>query len=412
MKIAIFTDSYYPMLNGVTVSIDNLTHELRALGHSVYIFAPKFDDYVDTDPHVYRLKAFKVVSSEPEVHMPVVLPHKLVKEVQRHDFDIIHAHGNGFFSLLGYQVAKVKGVPFVMAFHTELTRYMHYVFNGRLITPHMAARAMRVWGNISDYVVTPSTKMKKELIAYGVKKPIAVIPNFVYAERFKTTKRGFLHDAYNIPTNSPILLSVGRLGREKNFPFLLRAFEKVAEKQTKVHLVIVGGGEEAQTIQNYAQKLKAADRIHFAGKIEQKNIPLAYADADIFVFASRTETQGVVMLEAASAGLPFVVVKDGAYEHIIISGENGYQVAPQTQAFADSVLELLQNSTQRKAFGKKSKQLVDENFSPQNLAKDMINLYQLALLKHKKRRITLKKVNKVVLARLYHTTGFFSRIFQ
>ncbi|MEK7605893.1 MAG: glycosyltransferase [Patescibacteria group bacterium] len=412
MRIAIFTDSYYPMLNGVTVSIANLTKELRALGHTVYIFAPKFDNYQDTEKDVYRLKAFKVISSEPEVHMPIALPHQLVKEIQKHDFDIVHAHGNGFFSFLGYQVAKVKGVPFVLTFHTQLTEYMHYVFKGKIITPRMAATALRIWGNISDTVVTPSEKMKKELVSYRIKKPMVVVSNFIYPEKFQSEKKGFLHELCKIPKNSPILLSVGRLGKEKNFLFLLKAFQIVAQKDKLVHLVVVGGGEEANSIKNYADKLGLSQRVHFTGKIDQANIPLAYADAEIFVFASLTETQGIVILEAASSGLPFVVVKDGAYKHIIKTDVNGYQVPLNASAFAQKVLYLLDNATVRDKFGAASKRIISENFKPKKVAEDMVAVYTATLARRSRKRFTLRSLNKAALQRLYRNSEIFSRVFQ
>lgn len=412
MKIAIFTDSYYPMLNGVTISIANLAKELRALGHSVYIFAPKFDGFIDTEIDVYRLKAFKILSSEPEVHMPFVLPHKLVKEIQRHDFDIVHAHGNGFFSFLGYQVAKVKGVPFILTFHTQMTQYMHYLFNGRLVTPRMAARAMRIWGNICDIIVTPSEKMKKELISYGVKKNISVVPNFVYGDKFRTKQKNFLHDLCMIPRSSPILLSVGRLGKEKNFSFLIKSFQKISLKDNTVHLVIIGDGEEADSIKKLATKLKLDDKVHFPGKISQEDIPKAYADADIFVFSSTSEVHPMVVLEAAAAGLPFVVVNDGAYANIVVNDGNGYLVSPQISLFAQKVLQLLQDNDMRQKFGKVSSQMVEEHFNPQKLTEEMLTVYREAISRQKTGRMNLRRINKAAVKRLYQTTGFFGRIFQ
>lgn len=412
MKIAFFTDSYYPMLNGVTVSVANYAAELRALGHTVYIFAPKFDHYQDKEKDVYRLKALKVISTEPAVHMPFLLPHQYLTELQPRDFDIVHAHGNGFFSLLGYQMAKMKGVPFVMTFHTEMTKYMHYIFNGKLITPKMAATGLKISANVCDRVISPSEKMRRELLSYGVDKPINVVPNFVYPEKFTSTEKGFLHKKCSIPEYDQVLLSVGRLGKEKNFTFLLRAFKKVTDSNANCHLVIVGGGEEAESIKQYSKDLHLSEKVHFTGKIEQKDIAKAYADADIFVFASRTETQGVVILEAAASGLPFVVVKDGAYQNAIIDNQNGYQVPLNVTTFAQKVLELLNDKKKREEFGKRSQQIVQDNFSPSVLAQEMINAYEETLFARKPRRISFKRLNTAALRRLYKTTEILDKIFE
>ena len=162
-----------------TISVQNYAKELRDLGHTVYIFAPKFKDYKDTDKDVYRLSAVKVLQTEPEVHMPFLMPHRILKEINPRDFDVIHAHGNGFFSFLGYQMALIKGIPYVLTVHTQHTRYTHYIFNGKIITPRIAAAGLRVISNMCDEVITPSFKMKKELVHYGATKPVNVIPNFV-----------------------------------------------------------------------------------------------------------------------------------------------------------------------------------------------------------------------------------------
>ncbi len=412
MKIAFFADTYYPMLNGVTVSVEHFAREMRALGHTVYIFAPKMEDYEDREKDVYRLKSFRFLSTDPGVHVPFLLPHHYLTQIQPRDFDIIHAHGNGFFSLLGYQLAKMKGVPFFMTFHTDMARYVHYLLNGKVITPSMAARGLRISANICDMVISPSYKMKKELLSYGVKKPIAVVPNFIYPEKFIVQQRGYLHDRCGIPKNSPILLSVGRLGIEKNFLFLLDAFKKVIESEPLSHLVIVGDGDEAQNIKDYAQKLGLSGRVHFPGKIEQKKIALAYSDAEIFLFTSRTETQGIVLLEAAASGLPFVVVRDSAYKGMVVDGENGYQVPANATIFSQKVIELLRDEEKKKAFGKRSRELVQENFNPKLVAENMIYLYQQALINKKPRRISFKRLNSSAWKRLYKTTEIFDRIFE
>jgi len=412
MKIAFFTDSYYPMLNGVTVSVEHFAKEMRALGHTVYVFAPKIDGYTDKEKDVYRLKSLRFFSTDPGVHVPFLLPHHYLTQIQPRDFDIIHAHGNGFFSLLGYQLAKVKGVPFFMTFHTEMTRYVHYLLNGKVITPNMAAKGLRISANICDTVVSPSFKMKKELLLYGVKKPIVVVPNFIYSEKFANTAEGYLHKLCNIPETSPILLSVGRLGKEKNFLFLLDAFRLIVEKEPLSHLVVVGGGDEAEHIKEYAKKIDLGKRIHFTGKISQDKIPLVYADSEIFVFSSQTETQGIVLLEAAAAGLPFVVVKDSAYKGIIVDGQNGYQVLPSITKFSGKVIELLEDKEKRNAFGKRSRELVTENFNPKIITENMLYEYQKALINKKPRRISLRRINSSAWKRLYKTTEILDRIFE
>jgi len=189
MKIGIITDSYYPQLNGVVVSVDNFTRELRKLGHEVYIFAPLLKNYKDKDRNVFRISNFKVISSEPEVLVPLPMPRLSYQQIFNINLDVIHAHGNGAFSFLGCQIAKLKGIPFILTFHTVHTKYTHYFLNGKVIRPKMVALGMRMFADICDGIITPSEKMKNELIAYGVKKEIKIIPSFIDFSRFQKNKR-------------------------------------------------------------------------------------------------------------------------------------------------------------------------------------------------------------------------------
>jgi len=412
MKIAFFTDSYYPMVNGVTISVANLADELRVLGHTVYIFAPKYNDYKDVQKDIYRFNSFKVLDMDPAVHMPFMLPHNIVRDIQPLDFDIIHAHGNGFFSLLGYQVALMKRIPFILTFHTQLTLYTHYILGGKIITPRVAAATLRVLGNMCDTALTPSEKMKDELISYGVKKPIAVVPNFVYADKFNSHEKNYLHALCNIPSSSVIVLSVARLGKEKNLLFLLKAFKDVAVHDIDAHLVIVGSGEEELALKDYVSKNKLSHLVHFTGKIQPSDMAKVYAGADIFAFASISEVHPMVILEAGAAGLPFVVVDDGAYKDIIEDGKNGYVVPLQLSLFTQRLLDLISNPDTRVAFGLVSKNLIEKNFSPKKLTLRMLEVYEHTIFNKKQGRITIKSINKATLKRLYQMTDVLDRMFQ
>jgi len=193
MKIGYFTDTYYPQLNGVTISVGQFAQMLRKQGHTVYIFAPKIKDYNDNEGDIFRIRSVKIISSEPEVMMPLLLPEASMRKIFNLDLDIVHAHGNGPFSFLGYQVAKAKNIPFVMTFHNLHTKYTHYIFNGKVIKPRMVAAGLRVFGNICNSVIVPSEKMRREIQRFGVKKPIFVVPNFVDMSRFGYAEKGYLH---------------------------------------------------------------------------------------------------------------------------------------------------------------------------------------------------------------------------
>lgn len=409
MKIGVITDTYYPQLNGVTVSVDNFVRGLRALGHEVYVFAPLIKNYKDTDKNIFRIPSFKVISSEPEVLVPLPVPRQSYGQIFRINFDLIHAHGNGAFSFFGCQVAKLRGIPFILTFHTVHTKYTHYFLNGKVIRPKMVALGLRMFADICDGIITPSEKMKDELTTWGTKKEIKVIPNFIDFTRFQKSKKGYLRKRFSIPKTHKILLTVGRLGKEKNFPFLVDMFKKLQSQEKNTHFVIVGQGGELGNLKRLASKLGLSKKIHFTKKAEAELMPDIYKDADIFVFASTTETQGVCVLEAAASGLPIVVVKDAAFSNLVIDGKTGFSVSADQEIFAQKVIQLLKDNNLRRRFGSQAKEIARKNFESKYLTKQLLEYYKKVLSTYRPKVEMLRKINRATLAPLFRATKSFLR---
>ncbi|MBI4096215.1 MAG: glycosyltransferase [Candidatus Levybacteria bacterium] len=409
MKIGVITDTYYPQLNGVTVSVDNFVRGLRALGHEVYIFAPLIKNHKDTDKNIFRIPSFKVISSEPEVLVPLPVPRQSYGQIFRINFDLIHAHGNGAFSFFGCQVAKLRGVPFILTFHTLHTKYTHYFLNGKVVRPGMVALGLRMFADICDGIITPSEKMKDELITYGVKKQIKVIPGFVDYSRFQKRKKGYLHKRFFIPKDHKILLTVGRLGKEKNFPFLINMFKKLQSQEKNTDFVIAGQGGELNSLKRLAEKLGLSKTIHFTKKAELELMPDIYRDADIFIFASTTETQGICVLEAAASGLPIVVVRDPAFDSLVIDGETGFSVSADQEIFAQKTIQLLRDNNLRRQFGNRAKEIARKNFESKYLTKQLLEYYKKVLSTYKPRVEMLRKINRATLVPLFRATTSFLR---
>lgn len=411
MKIAFFTDSYYPQLNGVTISVDNFAKELRKKGHTVYIFAPKVRKRKIPDENLTNLPSIKILSSEPAVYIPMPKSYKDYAKIFREDFDLVHAHGNGAFSLLGYQVARMKRIPYVLTFHTLHSKYTHYFLKGRVIKPRMVETGLKVFANLCDGIITPSEKMKKELMRYGVKKPIHVIPNFVETDEFKKIKKNYLHTKLKLPNDTPILLSVGRLGKEKNFEFVLEMFHDLILEDEHSHLAIVGNGTESKNLKQYADQLDISHRVHFTGKINKKYMPSVYKDASIFVFASTSEVHPLVALEASAAGLPLIVAKDDAFTNVVIENKNGYLLPLHKKLFIEKILLLLKDRKLRESMGEYSRELIDKNFPPNVLTEKLLNVYKL-VLSEKPEENTLQRINGGAVKRLLKTTKILDRLFS
>lgn len=375
MKICIFTDTYYPQINGVASSVHTTALALLKNGHEVTVFVPKLRGHKTLDLDTIGIYSLKFPFLPDEARIPIVLPSRNLLKLTRFDYDVVHAHGNGFFSLLALEVAKLHKKHFVLTFHTLWPEYTHYVFRGKVLKPRMVKFALKILANRCDGVVTPSEKMKNALVSYGVKRPIEILPNFVDMQKFNSTNREYLHIRLDIPKDHQILLSVGRLGKEKNFEFVIRVFQKLLVQRKNVHLVLVGDGPDKKRLQTIVKKLQIENRVHFTGFIAPSILPAVYSSSDIFVFASTTETQGLCVLEAASSGLPLVLVDDAAFNNMINNGKNGYVLPLKEEEFVEKISVLFNDNKLRKRFGRHSRKLISEKFEQDVIVKKLVDFY-------------------------------------
>lgn len=375
MTVGFFTDGFLPQINGVSTSVNNSAEGLRKRGHKVYVVAPKDPHFKDKNKYTIRLHSIPVIK-RLKLRLATHLPEMALLDISKIKFDIIHGHSGGPVTLLGFEYAKIKKVPYVFTYHTLFNKYTHYFLQGKVIKPKMAEVVSRIFCNQCDYIVAPTQRVKNELISYGVKKPIVVIPSGIDVEKFKTAKNGFLRKKLNIANDKKILLYVGRLAKEKSLDFLIKAFSEVARKDKSSVFVLVGdGGDgEAKILKNLANKLGLEKRVYFAGAVPQDKIAEVYADGYLFLFASESETQGMVIIESLASGLPVVAVKDESLD-LIKNEENGVLVARNEHAFAESVLNLLSNSSKREKMSKVARKSA-ENLSVDKNAEKLENLYR------------------------------------
>lgn len=371
MKIGLFTDSYLPQLDGVATSVHAQAKELEKLGHEVYIIAPKHPNYRDKK-NVIRLFSFKLYE-KPLVRVGLQLPQRSLLKILQLDFDIIHGHSGGPVTFLGWQIAHMKKIPYVATYHTMWNRYSHYLLKGA-IRPRMLEISSVLFGNACDTLIAPTQKVRDALRSYGVKKPIVVIPSGLDVEKFAKPKRGYLRKKLDITNSDKIILSVCRLGKEKSVDFLIKSFKHVYETDPTAYLVLVGEGNERQQLTDLTIDLGINDRVKFTGGIPNERIPEVYADADLFLFASRTETQGLVILEAMISGLPVIAVADKAYKDIVKNDYNGYLLKKNVVLFAEHINKLLHEDTLRKQLGSNA-HLTGKKFSAKETARELVKVY-------------------------------------
>ena len=395
MKVGIFTDSYSPLTNGVTISTQSTVDAIRKLGHDVYVIAPSHPRHKDTEQKIYRLASVEFFT--PDARWAMQLPQKSLLEAVRIDFDVIHGHSGGPISLLGWELAQVKGIPFVYTYHTLWSKYTHYVMQGKLISPRMVEASSKITGNLCDFIIAPTERVKKELVSYGIHRDIKVLPTGIDLASYAKVPKGYIREKLGIAKNAKILLSVSRLGKEKSVDFLLHSFVRIHAKHPNTVLVLAGSGPERRSLRKLAKDLGIQDSVYFLGVIRHTVIPKVYADADIFVFASQTETQGMVILEAIATGLPVVVVQDAAYKGFVLNNKNGFSVRKNYDSFAAAVDKLLTDKNLYTAFSKHAKETASK-YSIDATAKYLEQVYNRLIKQHegkgRKRKVIIQSIEE------------------
>ena len=339
LRIAIFSDSALPVLNGVSISIDSLITELRNRGHSVHLFTARHPKVSEIEPHTYRFRAIETPWTKD---YPLAFPpfYRMLRKFRRHEFDVIHTHKPFTLGFVGLRWAESHGIPIVATYHTLYDRYVHYIpFIPRRYLRFKLAKHTNFYYNKVSHVITPSEASLKWLRRHSVTTPVTVIPTAALPKQF--FDRSEIRLKLGIPSDHKILLYVGRLAKEKNMSTLLEMAAIAFQSDPSLRLWLVGDGPYRTECVRMTRELGIGDRVKFVGFIPRAEVDRYYAAADLFVFASITETQGLVVQEAMNYGLPAVAVTGGGASEGIVEGENGFIVRNDAAAFAEEVLHVL-----------------------------------------------------------------------
>lgn len=345
MKVVFFTDSFLPSADGVATSVAMCAKELRRRGHKIYVVAPNQPHKKDPK-NVYRLVSLKLLKT-PEIWFALEVPQPALFKIASLDADIVHGHSGGPVSFMGWQFAQYRKIPFIETYHTLWKYYKHYIMLPEFLSKGLISRTTGFMGNKCDSIIAPSNKAKNDLVSQGIKKPIHVVPNGIYPEKFRLAKNNNLRKKLHIEEDTKIILTVGRLEKEKSIDFLIRSFIMIKKKYERSALVIIGEGRDEMLLKQLALSSGIGRDVYFAGKFDYTEMPGIYAGADLFAFASKTESQGMAVIEALASGLPAVVVRDSVFEDVVIEYENGFLTARNTGDFAHTVLKLLSDNELR-----------------------------------------------------------------
>ncbi len=329
MKIGLFTDTFYPEVNGVATSCLNLQRELSLRGHEVHVFAPKCKGWRE-----YENEYFHYINSIPLLALKdrnIALPgYASLSGALDLKLDVVHTNSEFFVGVFGSAIAKLTGCAKVHTYHTIWADYTYYITHG--IADKTAQKIMEKysewWCEKFDRIIAPSGKTERLLRKYGVMSPIDIIPSGMEITRFAPEKHSRqeideIRRECGVKDGERVLINIGRIAREKNLEQVLRVFPALLRQCPDVRFVIVGEGPMKEELEKTAEKLGVGGRVNFIGSRSWEIIDKYYAIGDVFVSASHSETQGLTYIEAMAAGLCVCAVDDPCLEDVITDGVNG-----------------------------------------------------------------------------------------
>ncbi|MBL8491098.1 MAG: glycosyltransferase [Rhodocyclaceae bacterium] len=345
MRVLMPTDVYFPRINGVSTSIETFRASLRERNVDIVVVAPEYGPG-PTEPGVVRVPARRV-PMDPEDRLMRWRPlNRTLLDAARNPFDLIHVQTPFAAHYAGTSLARRLGLPVIATYHTHFEEYFHHYLPWlpRALLRMAARRLARVQCNSLDAVVVPSRAMENALRDYGVEAPLHVLPTGIPGGQFAAGNREGFRARYGIPARRPMALFVGRVAHEKNIGFLLEAMGHLRASTPELLLLVAGEGPALPSLRAMAHRLGLETQVRFVGYQDRhRDLADCYAAADVFVFASRTETQGLVLLEAMAAGLPVYALAEMGTRDILSPGR-GSAIAPDDPAsFAKGLADLLRD---------------------------------------------------------------------
>jgi len=325
MNILMMTNTYKPLVGGLEKSVSSFTNEFRALGHRVMIVAPEFSD-MEPEEDVIRVPAMQNFNgTDFSVQMPV--QGTLTEALGDFEPNIVHSHHPFLIGDTALKIASKFNVPLVFTHHCLYEENVHYMPGNDEALKRFVIELSTGYANLADYVFAPSGSVMALMKERGVKSPVDVVPTGIYIEQFARGAGKTFRKKHNIPAEAFVVGHVGRLAPEKNLEFLAQAVAHFLKANPQAHFIVGGTGTSEESIKVIMAKEGVEARVHLAGLLKGKDLASAYHAMDVFVFASQSETQGLVVTEAMAAGVPVVAVDAPGVREVVCDQVNGRLLA-------------------------------------------------------------------------------------
>lgn len=377
LRILMLTDVYFPRINGVSTSIETFRNDIVDEGVTIKLVAP---DYPESwpDNQVWRVPSRRLPFDPEDRLMRRKHLYGIARHAVEEGIDLIHIQTPFAAHYAGVRLARDSSLPVIATYHTHFEEYIqHYLpLLPKAWLKAAARRLARHQCNALAAIVVPSPAMKETLIEYGVSAPLHVLPTGIPIDQFSGGDGARFRARHAIPAERPIALYVGRVAHEKNIDFLLQAMVHAIWHRPDLLLVIAGEGPALESLHRRVANLHLDHHVRFVGYLDRKHeLPDCYAAANVFAFASRTETQGLVLLEAMAAGLPvFAIAHLGTTS--ILEPRRGAVVAPETaEDFGKGLADLISNRTALSRLAVEGREFAKEWSAPER-ARQLATLYR------------------------------------
>ena len=379
MSIAMLTNNYKPFVGGVPISIERLSEGLRNLGHEVYVFAPSYENQAE-EPYVIRYRSRK--KRLRDFIVPDMFDSIIKKKFEEIPFDLIHVHHPMLMGYVAHYLGRKYDIPVVYTYHTRYEQYLHYFKVYQMLQKHAHKTKFspvykledlilesceslilpahnRIFMNQCDLIFAPTQSIKRYLESLGVLTNIEILPTGIAEENFTfdQEKKAMIRHTY-LGDKKFLFCTVSRLELEKNLAFILEGLELLKERVGDCfRMLIIGDGSQKEELVAMAQEKGLEENVVFCGSISHKEISNYYHACDLFLFASQSETQGIVLLEAMAAGLPVVAVSASGVNDVVQHGINGFRTTLDARQWSDRVACLIENDELRKKMREKALQV-------------------------------------------------------
>ena len=413
MRVGIFTESYPPLVNGVSTSILMLEYALTKLGHEVFIITVsdnKKDYVLENNGHILRLPSVNLANCY-DYKMTSVYPIKAVNMIKKMNLDVIHSNVEFTVGIFARVVSEQLSIPLVHTYHTNWEDYTHYITKNKKILDDICKKLLKYLvvffedKTVTELIV-PSNKIYNLFKdKYKFTKNIHIIQTGIetskfYKENFNQKDINSLKKKLGIKKKDFVVMTVSRLAKEKSVDRIINNHKELVKKYSNMKLLIVGDGPDIDKLKDEAKSLGVSDSVIFTGKVPLSDIPIYYQLGNVFVTASKSETQGLTVVEAISSSLPVVAVKDDSFVNSVIEDFNGF-VFTDDEKYINSISKLYEDKDLYNRLSNQSR-LLSADFSSEYFALKVLKVYETAIENYKKdNKKIINKIKNNIASRKY-----------